>query len=255
MTSNIWGDYFGNEVEIRDRKLYNTYKKYSPDIIGFQEVTESWYRSEIMEKLAEEYTFVGTERFSVLNYTPLVYKTERFSIFEKGWKYYTQIDDKSKTITWAVLTDKENGKTFAVCNTHFWWMVGAEHDLIREQNRKELTALMFDLKSKYNCPVFAFGDLNCDGTSDVFKKFRENGVTDLFDEAEKRQDITSWHGDPVRGEDGKYHGEAEPDIPYIKSLDHIIGIGDYKVTNHAVVIDGDALDASDHSPVYADIEI
>ena len=39
MTSNVWGNYFGNEVEVRDVQLLGVMKKYAPDVIGMQEVT------------------------------------------------------------------------------------------------------------------------------------------------------------------------------------------------------------------------
>ena len=34
MTSNIWGDYFGNEVTRREDQLFEVYMKYAADVIG-----------------------------------------------------------------------------------------------------------------------------------------------------------------------------------------------------------------------------
>ena len=53
MTSNIWGDYFGNEVETRQGGLIETFFRYSPDIIGFQEVTGNWYNGELFKELSK----------------------------------------------------------------------------------------------------------------------------------------------------------------------------------------------------------
>lgn len=36
MTSNIWGDYFGNPVEGRAEQLAAVYLHHKPDIIGLQ---------------------------------------------------------------------------------------------------------------------------------------------------------------------------------------------------------------------------
>ena len=47
MTSNVWGNYFGNEVEVRDVQLLGVMKKYAPDVIGMQEVTAAWQASEL----------------------------------------------------------------------------------------------------------------------------------------------------------------------------------------------------------------
>ena len=258
MTSNIWGDYFGNEVEFRDRQLYGIYQKYDPDIIGFQEVTQNWHLSPIWQELSEKYTYVKAEPSSANNYTPLIYKTERFMSLEEGWEYLPETPDESKTVTWAVLKDKKTDKIFACCNTHFWWMTGDDkHELLRGKNAVFLTDLMRKLEAKYRCPVFACGDFNCSYGSIAFLHFEKSGVVDLFDVAKERKDITSRHGNPVCGEDGRYHGVADLINTYRhpRSLDHIIGIGDFKVKKHDVILDSDALDATDHSPVYSDIEL
>ena len=34
MTSNIWGDYFGNPVDERLDQVLTIYRKYAPDILG-----------------------------------------------------------------------------------------------------------------------------------------------------------------------------------------------------------------------------
>ena len=45
MTSNIWGDYFNNPVEDREKLLFDVFDRYKPDILGLQEVNKSWYKS------------------------------------------------------------------------------------------------------------------------------------------------------------------------------------------------------------------
>ena len=47
MTSNIWGDYFGNETSSRENQLFDVFEKYDADIIGMQVVPDSWYKSGI----------------------------------------------------------------------------------------------------------------------------------------------------------------------------------------------------------------
>ena len=75
MTSNIWGDYFKNPVDVREDFLYDVFKKYDADIIGLQEVTPGWYKGQLMnEWLRDEYMFVGTELSDNKNYVPFVYK-------------------------------------------------------------------------------------------------------------------------------------------------------------------------------------
>ncbi|MBQ5816688.1 MAG: endonuclease/exonuclease/phosphatase family protein [Oscillospiraceae bacterium] len=253
MTSNIWGDYFKNPVDVREDFLYDVFKKYDADIIGLQEVTPNWYKGEMMTKwLPDEYMFVGTELTDNKNYVPFVYK-KYLKLVSKGYEYLENTPDASKGITWAVLK-REDDSLFAVCNTHFWWMTGPEHDVIRVDNAHQLVNLMKALKNRYNCPVFAFGDMNCVLASDVFKVYAENDVQHMLDLAEKKCLVGSHHGDPVLGEDGRYHGtKTEKDKNL--SIDHMVALGDgFKVLEYMIVEDQKALDATDHSPVYVDIE-
>lgn len=306
MTSNIWGDYFGNEVSAREGQLYNVYKKYDPDIIGMQEATGAWYLSELFQSLEEDgYLFVGThyihpEKYTFKpgaplyeggSYVPMVIKKDKFKVLSHGYEGFRNTPDASKAITWAVLESKEDGKVFGVCNTHFWWMRGTEseqtrkalrvldysfedHCGLRADNAKQLTHLMQYLHDKYACPVFAFGDMNATITESVFDVYKDNGIQKLFDMAEHKDMVCTTHGDPVRGEDSAFHGvratdtyidsfrrvlclpERKGEKAYFTSIDHMIGLGEgFEVVQYRVVEDQDALDATDHSPVYADIEI
>ncbi len=252
MTSNIWGDYFGNPVHPRAEQLLSIYRKYIPDIIGFQEVTKNWYESGLFDELNQDYTLVGTELFDNNNFVPLAYK-KNFTLLSKGFEYLVDTPDPTKAITWAVLGDPDTNVRFAVCNTHFWWIPGAEHDAIRVKNAGQLIALMKYLGEKYYCPVFAFGDMNCTVSAEVFGVYRNSGAVHLHDVSAIKEDISSHHGDPVFVDDGFYHGSTTAN-GHDRSIDHIIGLGDgFTVSEYKIVLDKDALDATDHSPVYADI--
>ncbi|MBR5528078.1 MAG: endonuclease/exonuclease/phosphatase family protein [Clostridia bacterium] len=253
MTSNIWGDYFGNPVSVREGGLYSIFTRYSPDILGFQEVTASWYKGDALKKLSEEYFFVGTEMFESKNFVPFCYKkSSGLDLIEKGYEYLADTPDISKGITWGVF--KSDACAFAVCNTHFWWKEGKEHDRIREKNAKQLCERMQYIRAKYSCPVFAMGDLNCTHLSTVFEVFSENGVQKLFDKAVKKSDVCSHHGDPVKEKDGTYRGCRTQKGAEL-SIDHILMLGRAKVLQYTVVEDQEALDATDHSPVFADVEL
>lgn len=252
MTSNIWGDYFGNPVDVREDILYDVFKNYSPDIIGLQEATKGWYDGKLFSWLAEDYTFIGTELANNTNFVPLFYKKD-LTLVSKGFGYLDNTPDVSKAITWAVLK-RGDGGVFAVCNTHFWWRSGPEHNEIRVLNAKQLAGLMENLRRRYNCPVFAFGDMNTNVSGDCFKLYKERNIVHLLDVAGEKDTVCSHHGDPVLGEDGRYHGKPT-DKDYTRSIDHIIALGDeFRVLRYRVVEDQKALDASDHSPVYVDVE-
>ena len=287
MTSNIWGDYFNNPPSGRDAKLYGVYRKYAPDVIGFQEVTKGWYGSPLFEWMSEDYYLVGTERFETKNFVPMAIKKE-LPLIAKGFEYLENTPDFSKAITWAVI--RRDVETVALCNTHFWWMRGtepeaarakkgvldfstADHCRLRERNAEQLTALMKHLNSQYSCPVFAFGDMNATIAEGVFDVYRQNGVRPLLELAAEKDTVCSIHGDPVKDEKGVFRGkratedyitsfrralclpEATDAAGCFTSIDHIVALGDgFRVAQYRVIEDQDALDATDHSPVLADIE-
>jgi len=255
LTANIWGDYFGNPVSMREDQFAGAFEKYQPDVIGMQECTANWHKSQLFDALQQNYHMVSAFDGVSNNFVPLFFKKDRFELLDSGFQYYTQTPDDSKAYTYAVLKTSTNGQVFAVCNTHFWWKSGAEHDAIRMVNAKELVARMEIIHEKYACPVFAFGDLNCSAYAGPFQYFAEHGIVRLRDIADTFSKKSSHHGDPKLGEDGQYHGSL-PKNPEVKSLDHIIGLRDgltYDVLTYQVVLDQNVLDASDHSPVYADI--
>ena len=147
MTSNIWGDYFGNPVELREDQLFNVFKKYNPDILGVQEARMSFQKSKLFKKLGEEYAAIGVSDYEPVNHEPLFYK-KKYKLIESGFEYLLDTPDLTKGITFAVLYDEESDKKFAVCNTHFWYKDGAEHDLIRVTNAKQIVSRMKYLLTK-----------------------------------------------------------------------------------------------------------
>ena len=253
MTSNIWGDYFNNPVELREDQLLNIFKKYDPDILGVQEARMTFQTSNLFKSLFEEYETVGVSDREPVNHEPLFYK-KKYKLIANGFEYLDDTPDLSKGITFAVLYDSESDKKFAVLNTHFWFKNGPEHDLIRVTNAKQIIAMMKFLSNKYNCPSFMFGDLNCFITSEAYKTFLNEGLIPLYDIASEKEDITTYHGYPQRGDDNRYHSTMVNKSREF-AFDHILGYNDdFKVSIYKVITDQDALDATDHNPVYADVE-
>ena len=253
MTSNIWGDYFGNEVSGRDEKLERVYRRYMPDVLGLQEMTDSWHRSPVWERLRGEYAFVPVPTEENPDFTPLLYRKGKLSVVDScRIMYHTELD-RSKGITWAVFSTV-GGHLFAVFNTHFMWRDGVEYDVIRRYNAMELVGQMRQVKRAYDCPCFFMGDLNCTVDSPAWKYLTGEGYLPVREVSSERSEISSWHGDPVRGEDRLFHGSMTSDT-WEKSIDHIGAENRTAAERYIVVTDQDALDATDHSPVFADIEV
>lgn len=254
MSSNIWGDYFGNEVDVRDRQLEGIYRKYRPDALGLQEMTASWWKSPIWNDLKDLYEFVSVPTDGKNNFTPLLYNPEKLKVYDSGWHLYHEEMDASKGFTWAVFILKEcPERRIAVFNTHFMWRENIlEFDIIRRYNAMELVNMMDKISHTYDCPAFFMGDLNCTDSSLAWKYLNKERWVTSHAIAKEHSEMCSWHGDPIRGEDNRYHGKTT-DEKKERSIDHIGMKQGSVVAKQAVIIDTDALDATDHSPIYADI--
>ena len=274
MTHNIWGDYFKNPVEGRADGAFAIYQQYAPDVIGFQELTKSWNESELFERLSENYRFVGLDRFFANCYVPIAYK-KNLTLLSFGFERFENVPDTSKSLCWAVFKN-ESGKSFGVCNAHFWFMSGFEpeekkqgiargfgeiafftneqHKNVRAENARQMIARMKKISKEYSCPVFGLGDMNCTRQSRVFDVVCQNeGVKYLYDFAKERDDICSIHGYPLSDGEGKWHGSM-PNRDHMWSIDHIFAWGEaIDVQSYRVVTDQNALDVSDHSPVFTDV--
>ncbi|MBQ8510232.1 MAG: endonuclease/exonuclease/phosphatase family protein [Clostridia bacterium] len=256
MSSNIWGDYFKNPVEVREDQLGAVFERYTPDILAMQEATKSWNASKLFEFLRDVYAYVESDEAPENNFVPLLYRRDMFDCVETGFVKFPDTPDKSKGATWAVLSHKESGKKLAVFCTHFWWQKfgEAEHDAIRVSNAKLLTAKALELIEKYGMPVVAMGDMNSWESMPTLPYLRENGWKCARDYAPDTSEVGTHHGDPVLGEDGRYHGKRT-ERNYTWSIDHIIYRGDIKPKKFVVIEDQDALDATDHSPIFCDFEL
>lgn len=257
MTNNVWGDYFGNPVAVREDQLLATFMKYAPDILCLQEITPSWYGSRLFAGLAARYAMAGIITGGEENCVPLAYDKARFALLAAGFERFDNTPDLTKAMTYAVLRERASGRVLAVCSTHFWWQIGPEHEMVRMANARQLSALMRRVQAQYGCPVFALGDLNCAVASGVFRVFAEGGIVCLRDLAREASTVSTEHGEPILGADGRYHG-APPTQAADSSIDHMVALlGDCPcaVADYRVVLDQAALDATDHSPVYADVTL
>ena len=252
MTINVWGDYYENPVELREDGIYNTIMEYSPDVFGLQEMTPSWHNCRFFEEIKKEYECVEICDYC---HVPLYYKKSKFELTECGWERFRDTPDDDKSVTWAVITERETGKKYGFCNTHFWWKIGEEHDKIRVENAEQILTIMKNIKAKYGVPVFAFGDFNSVVDSDAFRYLEENNVYTSLKLTDDYSEIKTVRGYPVLGEDGKFHGLPVEKGAY-DSLDHIITFkGEVNIIKQDVVINDEILGSTDHSPVYIDVEI
>ena len=253
---NVWNHRYGNRNALIDQLI----REYDADVCCFQECGHKTTRvgaqpiESLLEDVYEEvYTEVGK-----LNYTPVFYKRDRFTCVDQGYFLYEGKNDaNSKSVTWALLEDKETLVRFAVCSTHFWWKNDSEEDnLQRIANATALADCMEMLRDKYDVPVIAAGDLNCgykSGQGEDPYNYLCTRVTDAKLASPITTDKLTHHSYPVEHEDGTYTEGGAP----ARTLDHVF-FTEHKNINCVsfdIDVSAKALTTSDHCPLIFKAEI
>jgi len=270
MSFNIWGDYFNNPPHEREDGIIAVIRRWKPDLLALQEVTDAWWNSKLFPELAKDgYDVVKGDEMSAFkaaratdlsvkrtrNHVPLLYRTDRYRLVESGFDVFHARLEWNKGVTWAVLEDRMSGKGIVAFATHFWWQSnGKESDAIREQNAELLLWRLKVLKAKYPYAVLGGGDLNSRPGSWAYDALMSAGYRTAAEVADKASALSTCHGDPKRDAGGRYRGTLRPkDNTPDTSIDHVfVETNAVHALEHVVVTDQDALDSSDHSPVVVD---
>lgn len=253
---NIWNHRYGN----RNALVNELVREYDADFCCFQECGHKTNRAghqPIEDLMVDAYEEVYTE-VGKLNYTPVFYKRERFDCVKCGYFLYEgKNDSNSKSVTWAILEDKETKVRLGVCSTHFWWKNDSEDDnQQRIANANALADCVEKLRDEYDVPVIACGDLNCGRYSgqgeDPYYALRER-LLDARVEAPVTTDKLTHHSYPVEHEDGSYTEGGEPK----RTLDHVFFAEhrNIKCISFDVDVTPKALTTSDHCPLVFKAEI
>ena len=248
---NIWGCTRGDDV-IANRPLLiaELLDYHDADIVALQECAPGVRSGDGMKTLLGEVYSEVSGFEAVCNHTPILYKTERFSVIEAGYFIYErQRPTNSKSITHAVFEDKETLVRFAILSAHFWWRAKDEtDDEIRLYNARVLKEKANEIKEKYDVPVFLMGDFNCGANSlqsiAPYLYLKEEFL-DVREVAPISTDSFTHHESPVRNADGDYAADERCEAE--RTLDHVF------VTEHrAVAVDSFEVDTSDEAYASSD---
>ena len=243
MTANLeseeWG---GGECLPRAEIFYANLMYYSPDVIGVQEISVSWAQALRVTLEPTDYAVLhevveGTDS----NYCPLLYNTKTLAVVKSG-AYRLSIGGpaKARTVTWAVFSQLETGKQFAVLNTHLDW-TQTPNDFeshspttpySREQQVREIAQTYKQILEEYpSIEIFMTADWN------TMKGQHPLNVLQELTELEYAEDIV-------------------PNNDWGNEVDHIFVPGITKVLAiHLYRENATDLGASDHPWGYADIEL
>ncbi len=256
MSHNIWC----GEVHNRDLHLAEIYFRHAPDVLALQEMTQNLYDSRLLSLLEEKYELLKPDTQGLLDNTPLLVRRGVFDVVKCGWHIYDGLNNhKSKSLAWALLRKTDDGSEIGVISTHYWWQAGPESDLARVYDAKQLTAYAHFMQVEYGVPVVAMGDLNMRIGAPGYIEMTSTGAMDMRLAAVGYASRSNTHHPYAvyNPESGEYENGPMPKGSHLNAIDHMFVYGheqlDVRVFN--VVTEQEALDVSDHCPIYVDCKI
>lgn len=268
----LWGGHPVHAPTERNILAAELIREFSPAVAGLQECGHE-KRSKVtacdimheMERVGYLEVFAPTSELQYKGYNcaPLIYDPKQVKVIESAHHWYTQqceradkIDQSSKSMTWGVFEDLKTGERYAVAGTHMC----TQDDAIRETQVLEAIEIFEEIHQKYNVPIILGGDFNSLCTHRGYLRYREEGYPDAYELATlHRNDVKRHHPYPAYDfdlelvmptADAEYHA-AE------KSVDHILypyRTDTQKTFVYGVPINDYSLAASDHFPVFVDID-
>lgn len=230
----------------RDIRVSATILNYSPDVAALQEVSEAWYP--ILENyLGDKYSFTRkTTTTKSKTYTTLIYNTETTDLIKEGIHIYSVGNSaRLRSVVWGLFQSKSTDAQYIVFSTH--WDVGSEKTSQRTVQAQEMAQLAKELSAQYGgVPVFACGDYNALESTSEYKRFLDDSG---FVDAKTNAKI-------INRACKTYHTLFQDvSTSTYESIDHITF--DEKISDRVLfyntLINDYVIDASDHCPIYIDI--
>ena len=238
---------------------------YDADIIGLQECNKAAHQG-VVNRFRRTYSVATTyhEGTETYDYTPILYKTERFDLLESGveWLDGRYTGTNTKCLSWAVFSNKENGGSKlivinfhgAVANNKYAGM----ENMTKEELTAQATAWKIDnihqvqrkiaaLEKEYgSIPVFVTGDYNTSVGAEPYKVMESYGYLDAEFNA-----VTS----AMTGTKSTHTIGQKPVSG--KSIDHVFYSPDRGIIPcvHAFGMRQRDLDATDHLPLIVDFAV
>lgn len=186
----------GNNISERAPRFKQLVEMYQPDIIGTQETTAKW-NSYFVRYFKDTYGMVGCSRegknATTGEWGTILYRLDRFELLDSDDFWLSKTPGKvsrvlgakcNRICTWALLKDKNTGKTFVMANTHL--------DHSTNEVRLEQLGYLFDglseLMEQY--PIYITGDYNATPTSDVYKTAVKTLLDSHVEAMEDKSDIS-----------------------------------------------------------------
>ncbi len=234
------------EFEERGETVPRLIGEYMPDSVGIQECTYDWYKT--LKRLLPEYQFVGVGRDTgdlsenCGEISAVLFRKDKYTLKDSGTFWLSETPDEvsrgwdgacNRICTYAVLENKETGKTYAHVNTHL--------DHIGVFARKNGVDLVTRKALSFDVPTVLTGDFNFKKGTDLYTQLTATGLRDTQDLATDTMNGKTYHG-YNGGEDGT-------PIDFILVNDKVESVSRYKIVRDLI----NDWYTSDHYPIYADM--
>lgn len=159
------------DTERKASALRSIVDKYSPDIIGFNEVTVAWHNT--LEDIVfsdDSYEGVFKSRTSGQEGTPCYYRADKFELVDSGTFWLSETPDKEgsavsgvncvRIATWVKLKTIKTGTEFVHISTHLDHNGNNNVYKGREIRRQQAGYLMDFVDTLGDIPVVITGDFN-----------------------------------------------------------------------------------------------
>ena len=249
-----WASCTNKSVNSRVKYFKATIERYLPDVIGVQEFNAEWYAAIKNNGIFYKAVNASEPRMGAqYNYSTILYNPNKVELLDYGQvQYKNQNNEKTAKITWGHFKSKATGKKFVVVCTH--WALGED---MRALQVPEYIAKIKEIQSKYNVPVICVGDFNSGDAGESLCKFKNDMKYSESKYIAKAYGLISMglhtgNGvDHTKGELG-IKSYIDIKINQTETVDHILCPEGTVPTYYDTVVDRDALEASDHCPIYAD---
>ena len=270
-------------VTLRQELECDLLSAYAPDVIGFQEYVNEFQSDFDAQLEAIGYTRVPTTKTN--NNTPIFYRADKVTLVQSDFTKYTTTDSakNNRGVTWAMFKENGTDKMFAVFNTHFLHSLDKNTttwDTERENNAKQILAVINNIVKLPNIPIIMGGDLNFSniwsdkGTESSRKPYEalvnggltlasniEGVQTNFYTSSNSKNYTNSVHGFYLYDSVKKIYDMKQSNLINNKksqyTLDHIFmgNLSSITVHTHWIVEDELTMRASDHCPVFVDFTI
>lgn len=237
-----WGEVVPTPVAGRDKKVADLLLYYLPDVVGLQEVSDTWHNN-LYKILVEPGIYARAcvkSNGNSNNMTTFLYNPDTVKLVDE---YVLDLDDNSNIRVFAVAVFEKlsDGQRFVVTNTH---PAPTDHGDNYTRNIADMIALAKQELEKYSeLPFIMTGDFNTYETSaEVYPQILGIGVVDAKAAAET-----------VVNNYGSWLGWGRAPTLNGSSLDHILINSNASSKLYNTVKDNDVQHISDHAPIYADI--